>query len=506
VRPRRLSYIAAHWRGELSLAQSYWVNNVLIGFVFSIFGQVLAAWMKSAHPSLTIVLVVLVLFEVVHLPVAGWQVVGTLRSAALSGSRWAVVVNCLMMLGIVATCALTVRTVDIIQGLARGAAEQQRLSHYQIGVAPDGDAIIAQGPIGLGYSQSIIRSFAEHPQIHQLRLDSIGGDVDNGMQLHDFLAGRPDIAVEADGLCASACTLAFLGGERRIAGPKTRLGFHQFHSLLDTHASIESVETKQETYKQLMSKRGASADFIRLAFAKQGNQAYFPDIDELFANNIITSIRLGNRLLTAQEWLSEQFLYGYRERPEMRQLGVALESLQQRQPALFDDWVRRDLEVKQLPTSKERANGYNQSLWTTLHAARRQAMYTASAVDVRHFADNRLQILLLLRDHISAGACGAFLQGQPVTWGDQARAYFELTGESYAALLSGTYPVQINSADWQSGEHELALAQATATTHSHATDDNATVCQRQIALLNHLAALPSARSDMALRSYFVHMH
>jgi hypothetical protein len=372
-------------------------------------------------------------------------------------------------------------------------------------VAPNGDAIIAQGPIGLGYAQSVIGTFAEHPQIHLLRLDSLGGDVDNGMQLHDFLAGRSDITVEADGLCASACTLAFLGGERRIAGPKTRLGFHQFHSLLDTHASIESVAAKQETYKQLMSKRGASPDFIRLAFAKQGNQAYFPDINELFENNIITGIRLGNRLLTAQEWRSEQFLYGYRERPEMRQLGVALDSLRQHQPALFDDWVQRDLEVKQLPTSKQRASGYNNSLWTMLHAARRQAMYTASAVDVRRFADNRLLILMLLRDHISADACGAFLQGQPVTWGDQGRAYFELTGESYAALLSGAYPVRINAADWQRGEHELTLAQGTAATHSHATDDNATVCRRQIAILNHLAALPSARSDMALRSYFLHV-
>jgi hypothetical protein len=123
IRPGRSSYIAAHWRGELSLAQSYWVNNVLISFVFSIFEQMLAAGMKSAHPSLIVVLVVLVLFEVVRLLVGGWQVIGTLRSAALSGSHWAVVVNCLMMLGIVVTCALTVRTVDIIQGLARGAAE-----------------------------------------------------------------------------------------------------------------------------------------------------------------------------------------------------------------------------------------------------------------------------------------------------------------------------------------------------------------------------------------------
>ena len=506
TRPRRVGYIAAHWRGELSLAQSYWVNDVLIGFVFSIFGKMLAAELKSANPALIIMLVVLVLFEIVRLLVAGWQFVGTLRCAALSGSRWAVVVNCLMMLGIVITCAATVRTVDIFQGLAHGAAEQQRLSHYKIGVAPTGDAITAQGPVGLGYAQAVIRTFAEHPQIHQLHLDSIGGDVDNGMQLHDFLAGRPDITVEADGLCASACTLVFLGGERRIAGPGTRLGFHQFHSLIDTRVSIESVDTKQETYKHLMSQRGASPDFIRLAFAKQGNQAYFPNIEELFANGIITDIRLGNRLLTAQEWRSEQFLYGYRQRPEMRQLGVALDSLQQHQPALFDDWVRRDLEVKQLPTSKARVSGYNNSLWTALHAARGRAMYTASAVDVRHFADNRLQILMLVRDHISADACGAFLQGQPVTWGDQARTYFELTGESYAALLSGVDPVQINLGDWQRGERQLALAQATAATHFNAADGNATICRRQIALLNQLTALPPAQGDMALRSYFLHMH
>jgi len=506
VRPRRSGYIAAHWRGELSLAQSYWVNDVAIGVVFSIFVQGLATVLKSAHPALATVLVVLVLFEVVRLIIACWQVTGTLRCAALSGSGWAVVVNCLMILGVIVTLAATVRSIDIIEGLARGAAEQQRLSHYRIAVAPAGDAIVAQGPIGLGYAQAIIDVFNQHPQIHQLRIDSIGGDVDNGMQLHDFLVGRGDITVEADGLCASSCTLVFLGGEQRILGVKARLGFHQFRSVLDTHVSIESVEGKQETYKQFMSKRGASADFIRLALAKQGNQAFFPDIDELFANNIITGVRLGNRLLTAQDWRSEQFLYPYRERPEMRQLGVVLDSLQQHQPVLFGEWVQRNLKVKQLPDPKARARGYTYSLWTTLHAARRQAMYTASAVEVRRFVENRLQIMMLLRDRISADACGAFLQGQAVTWGDQAPAYFELTGEGYAALLSRYDPVQIPLADWQRGEHELSSAQAVSTPHPHAVADNATVCQQQMALLNRLVTLPAAQGDLAMRSYFLHMH
>ena len=496
----------AHWRGELSLAQSYWVNDVLVGFVFSLLGQGLAAALKSTHPALATVLAVLVLFEVVRLTIAGWQITGTLRCAALSGSGWAVVVNCLMIIGVIATLGVTVRSIDIIKGLARGAAEQQRFSNYRVAVAPTGDAIVAQGPIGLGYAQTVINIFSQHPQIHQLRIDSIGGDVDNGMQLHDYLIGRPDITVEADGLCASSCTLVFLGGEHRILGFKGRLGFHQFRSVLDTHESIESVEGKQEAYKQLMSKRGASPDFIRLALAKQGNQAFFPDVDELFANGIITGVRLGNRLLTAEDWRSEQFLYEYRERPEMRQLGLVLDSLQQHQPALFNDWVRRNLEAKKLPDPKARSRGYTYSLWTTLHAARRQAMYTASGVDVRRFVDNRLQIMMLLRDRISADACGAFLQGQSVTWGDQTHAYLELTGEGYAALLSGTDPVQIKPTDWQRGDRELALAQAATAPHSHAVDDNASVCQRQMVLLNRLVTLPPAQGDLAMRSYFLHLH
>jgi hypothetical protein len=325
------------------------------------------------------------------------------------------------------------------------------------------------------------------------------------MQLHDFLAARPDIVVEVDHLCASACTLAFIGARQRIVSVRGALGFHQMRSMIDNRESRAWVSDTQAKFRTMMAGVGASPDFIRLAFAKQGDEVYTPDAGELFANHIITGLRLDDRVLDAAQWKREQFLYAFRLEKHSRRLGDALALVRQQWPSIYDAWVERDLRIAAEAPGHRRDGEYGVSLWLALHAARDHAMRTATADRVRQFATDRRDLLVMLRDRLSPDDCGRYLSGQGFHAGAQADAIAEANGESYAALLTGNDPARNILVDWSIAARELAATRARvarAIPLTAGATQQPQLCHQQIALLDALLALPPAGSDMALRSYF----
>ena len=102
----RSNYVARHWRGDFSLAWSFWVNGVLIGIAYQIAMVLLAVGgLFFLYGSLSIrSLLVIVLVAIVMGPILTvWQNVGAWRSASLHEARggrrvWAVVVKILIVI------------------------------------------------------------------------------------------------------------------------------------------------------------------------------------------------------------------------------------------------------------------------------------------------------------------------------------------------------------------------------------------------------------------------
>ncbi|WP_114239609.1 hypothetical protein [Dyella sp. C9] len=505
ARKQHSNYLLAHWRGELSLAQSYWCNGVLVGFGMRMLQAGLLAWLGQAHLSLTRLLVVTACYAVIRLVVSIWQVIGILRAAALSDSRWAIVVNVLMVFAVLATLGSLPVEWAALQKLASGASAQRRFDPYTVAPDADGRAIVAKGPIGIGYADAVIEAFTTHASIRRLVLDSVGGDVDNGMQLHDFLAAHRDIEVEVDHVCASACTLAFIGGATRIGSIHSTFGFHQMRSLIDTRYSHDYVDRVQEKYVSLLEQLGASQDFIHLALAKQGDDVYVPNADEMFANHIITGLRIDDRVLSAGQWRQEQFLYALHAQPYARRMGDAMALVRQQWPPIYQAWVERDLRLLDAPDGTASHLSYGVSLWTALHEARRAAMRTVTTDHVRAFAVARRDLLQMISTRLSPDACGRYLDGQAFDPGKLSDPIFTANGDSYANLLTDNDPQRRITVDWSLGAQGLARARSAAARSAPVQpgpDFHAQSCRQQITLIETLLGLPPLDSDMALRSLF----
>jgi hypothetical protein len=76
------SWFARHWRGELTLAQSYWINMGLLSVPFGLLGAALGASGESAFADAPRVFSALTLALLAGcLIIAPWQIVGVWRAA-----------------------------------------------------------------------------------------------------------------------------------------------------------------------------------------------------------------------------------------------------------------------------------------------------------------------------------------------------------------------------------------------------------------------------------------
>jgi hypothetical protein len=74
------NYLVRHWRGELPLVQSFWLNGVLLGGAFTAAIVLLRPhyWMFDIDEGSTLLCGLLIL---VYYPVQVWQMVGISRAA-----------------------------------------------------------------------------------------------------------------------------------------------------------------------------------------------------------------------------------------------------------------------------------------------------------------------------------------------------------------------------------------------------------------------------------------
>jgi hypothetical protein len=289
---RRKNYFARHWRGELSLPVSFWINGILAGIAtLSVNVGINASMDLKDDFQPGIALASELLIWTMTSAIAVWQLVGVWRSATNYRKSlkifWGVVAKVWVILGaaesVLNFAVSGVPQIKELYNIYRGDAE---MGGYAFRVLRDGRELEFSGGITFGAAKDFQRFLDAMPAIQVVHLNSPGGRVAEAERIGHLLSARK-LSTYVVGNCLSACTTIFLSGRERLISPQGRLGFHQ-----PDFPGLSNEERRNIIANEELRLRqfGVSATFAHKANLAPPEDMWFPTVAELVAEHVATRV------------------------------------------------------------------------------------------------------------------------------------------------------------------------------------------------------------------------
>ncbi len=289
----RQNYFARHWRGELSLPQSWWVNGFVLGIAVAILVAVLATLLQSDafddRPFAELIGTCTIWLGIALLML--WQGVGIWRAAAVdcasANGIWSAAARATLVLAIASVLwnFLASGLPRIVEVANIAAGDPQLGPHEFQTFAADG-ILEFSGGITFGVAKELASQLDAMPDTKTVRLNSLGGRIREAQRMSNVIKAH-GLSTLVEKQCLSACTIVFLGGVDRAVTSQARLGFHQPTTRglteVDRQAVIKGEEERLQTFG------------LSRAFAERANQAeptsmWYPDEHELLSEHVATRI------------------------------------------------------------------------------------------------------------------------------------------------------------------------------------------------------------------------
>jgi hypothetical protein len=285
------NYVVRHWRGELSLPVSYWLNGGLIGGG-ALFALALAVRaIEDAGGSLRTIAFAALGLLAASLLLWVWSAVGIWRSSNYHEERggtaaWGYIAKIMVVIGILGTFGqLKSYTLQGLEYGALAAGGDPIGAPAEISLAEDGKSVAVNGNITSGTAARFVSVIDAAPALETVVLTSPGGRMLEGTRMAEAIARRR-LDTRVEGECMSACTFVLLAGRDRSASPEAAIGFHQPSFPGVSPAEMRaSVEGARADYRRA----GVAADFADRAMATSPDSVWVPDHDELLAANVLTT-------------------------------------------------------------------------------------------------------------------------------------------------------------------------------------------------------------------------
>jgi len=286
VAQRKRNYLVRHWRGELSLPVSYWLNGLLAS-IFIVAVTVLFAGLVGGVRNSGLIAILIITFLVVIVALMTWQCGGTWRSASRRGGFWAGAAKVAIVIGVART-VYDVGSVytPIVTEHVRIALGDEKFGGHSFRLLRNGTELEFSGGINVGTAKEFERMLEAAGQLRVIHLNSHGGRLAEA----DLIAA----AVQKRGLvtyvsqrCLSACTHIFLAGRERWVGENGKLGFHQpaFAGLAQ-----EYVQPMLDEEQRFLLRKGISSEFVGKALATPNDKMWEPSHAELRTAKVITGV------------------------------------------------------------------------------------------------------------------------------------------------------------------------------------------------------------------------
>ncbi|MES2038403.1 MAG: ATP-dependent Clp protease proteolytic subunit [Pseudomonadota bacterium] len=290
------NYIKAHWRGQLSLGKSFWLNGVGIGnLLAALMVTGLARLMEASDTSLRILAGVSLLGFAIAVLVWLWSITGIIRSASKHTARGGsgLVAGLTLLLAFFNILGMLLNAsssyVPQMKEFAMLASGHDSMKRVEISTSDKGDVLQLRGTIGEGSMASFADALKKNPQVKTVSLSSPGGRLREAQQIAKLIkSGQLNTYVEGE--CSSACTYVFLAGKDRAATPNAHIGFHQ-----PSFPGIGGAELAVATDSMAKHYRAANLpeDFIQIAIHTKAEGMWYPNREEMVKAGVITRVSLG---------------------------------------------------------------------------------------------------------------------------------------------------------------------------------------------------------------------
>jgi hypothetical protein len=296
------NFIAMNWRGEFSLATSYW----LFGFLGNLFVTFLAVAVVAIfqsdggyQPKLIFTSIAIVWICIVA--VAIWQSVGVWRSAdryikarILLGKKspWAVLAKLAVFVGIlrVVGAFLSSGWPQLLEAGRMSFLDDPDIPAYSIRVMRNGTEAEIAGGFKYGLTDDFLKILSASQQIKVVHLDSVGGRIGEAIKLNKVIRDR-GLDTYVSSRCISACTVAFAGGQRRILRNGATLGFHAPYFPGMTKGQLAESSSDQ---RAVFAAAGFDKNFTDHALSTPNTELWKPASSVLLQAKVITSISDGS--------------------------------------------------------------------------------------------------------------------------------------------------------------------------------------------------------------------
>jgi len=339
---RQRNYLFRHWRGELSLPVSYWLNGILAAIAMHTAAFSFGAFVDGAKLKAGAAMALgLTCFLAATSILLAWQMVGIWRSATRHAAKgkvfWAVAAKIIVILGVARSAFdLGGTFVPLIADHIKIAMGDEHIGENHFRLLRNGTELEFVGGLKTGTAKEFERMLEAASQVRVLRLNSYGGRIAEADAIADLVRKRQLITYVSQH-CDSACTHIFLAGSQRWLGQEGQLGFHQPSIAgLDQEAISDAIKEEGRTLRSL----GLPSEFVSKALATPSDKIWRPTHEELLAARVISGISDGSRFTapgSAANWSAEEFERRFLKMP----LYVALKRAD---PSGYDEMLRRLVE------------------------------------------------------------------------------------------------------------------------------------------------------------------
>lgn len=291
-RPR--NYFVRHWRGDLPLGVSFWINIFLVNVALTFLMALLVGGLGPIFTPIPVFL--LFSFTILaRFVVEVWQVVGTWRSAGRrmrerrAGGRrafWSVVAR--IWTALLAASAVTIVVEArpyLVDSFKMAFLGDPDLDDFRIVPLPNGEALLIQGGFKYDMAAALSAALDETPNTQRIYLDSLGGRMSVAISVYDIIRahGLDTYVIER---CYSACTLAFAAGAQRRLGASGELGYHAPYV---PGVPQHEVDAAAPHFVERYVRTGMSRNFIIRALSIAPSSLWRPTGQQLLAARAITS-------------------------------------------------------------------------------------------------------------------------------------------------------------------------------------------------------------------------